>query len=352
MKPPQGEFSMSLREKLLSVRVEFLEDLRKALSVREVEELQVRYLGKKGVITSFLIELKQVPSEEKPHLGKLVNDLKQECVAHVEASLLRLEKEELQKRLAQETLDPTLPGRRPRCGKRHPIQQTLDEIVDILVHMGFSVRLGPDLDTDYYNFEGLNFPPDHPARDMQDTFYFTDDLLLRTHTSNVQVHALETLSPPVRIVAPGRCFRNEEISSRSHVFFHQIEGFYVDTNVSFTDLLSTMEIFLQKLFGKEAKTRFRPSYFPFVEPGMEVDVSCTSCHGKGCRLCKHTGWLEILGAGMIHPNVLQKANIDPEKYSGYAWGMGIERILLLRSGISDIRILTENDDRFLRQFPG
>ena len=217
--------------------------------------------------------------------------------------------------------------------------------------MGFSVQLGPDVDTDFYNFEGLNFALDHPARDMQDTFYLTTDLLLRTHTSNVQVHTMEKYEPPIRIIAPGRCFRNEDISARSHVFFHQVEGFYIDKGVTFADLFSTMDEFLEKLLGEKVETRYRPSYFPFVEPGLEVDVRCISCKGSGCRICKHTGWLEILGAGMVHPNVLKMGNIDPEKYSGYAWGMGIERLTMLLNDIRDIRLFTENDIRFLTQFP-
>jgi phenylalanyl-tRNA synthetase alpha chain len=217
--------------------------------------------------------------------------------------------------------------------------------------MGFSVQLGPDVDTDYYNFGGLNFAPDHPARDMQDTFYLAPAHLLRTHTSNVQVHIMETHAPPIRVIAPGRCFRNEDISARSHVFFHQVEGFYIDKHVTFADLFSTMDEFLAKLFGQKIQTRYRPSYFPFVEPGMEVDIRCISCQGVGCRLCKQTGWLEILGTGLIHPNVLKKGKIDPEVYSGYAWGMGIERITMLLHDIRDIRLFTENDLRFLEQFP-
>ena len=235
-------------------------------------------------------------------------------------------------------------------GRGHPVIETMHRAVDILIGMGFSVRLGPDVDTDYYNFEGLNFAKDHPARDMQDTFYVSTDLLLRTHTSNVQVHTMETHTPPIRIVAPGRCFRNETISARSHVFFHQIEGIYIDRHVTFSDLLATMDEFWSKLFGEKVQTRFRPSYFPFTEPGLEVDVRCTACKGSGCRLCKHSGWLEVCGAGMVHPNVLKKGNIDPEVYSGYAWGMGIERLAILQHGIPDIRYFTQNDVRFLHQF--
>jgi len=262
-----------------------------------------------------------------------------------------LKEEERKTSFQKEWIDISLPGRRSFLGRIHPIQQVMQKILDIFIGMGFSVQLGPDVDTDYYNFEGLNFAEDHPARDMLDTFYLGRGLLLRTHTSNVQVHAMEDFSPPLRIVAPGRVFRNEDISARSHVFFHQIEGFYVDKNVSFADLFATMNEFLKKLFGESVVSRFRPSYFPFVEPGMEVDIRCTACKGSGCRICKQTGWLEILGCGMVHPNVLRKGNIDPEIYSGYAWGMGIERQAMLHYDIPDIRLFTENDLRFLSQFP-
>jgi phenylalanyl-tRNA synthetase alpha chain len=217
--------------------------------------------------------------------------------------------------------------------------------------MGFSVQLGPDIDSDYYNFEGLNFPPEHPARDMQDTFYLTPQMLLRTQTTNIQLRTMESQKPPIRIIAPGKVYRNETITARSHVFFHQVDALYIDKGVTFADLLATLHEFLSRLFHQEVETRFRPSYFPFVEPGMEVDVRCLSCGGTGCMLCKYSGWLEVAGAGMVHPEVLKNGGIDPEVYSGYAWGMGVERIILLRHGVRDIRLFTENDMRFLEQFP-
>jgi phenylalanyl-tRNA synthetase alpha chain len=230
------------------------------------------------------------------------------------------------------------------------VTKMMDKMIEVLISMGFSVQYGPDLESDYYNFEALNFEPDHPARDMQDTFYVSEDKLLRTHTSNVQGRVIEKYNPPIRVVAPGRCFRNETVSARSHVFFHQIEGFYIDENVTFADLLATMDEFWSKVFQQKIKTRYRPSYFPFVEPGMEGDISCIICEGKGCRICKNSGWLEVFGAGMIHPNVLKAGNVDPEKYSGYAWGLGIERLAMLYYGIKDIRLFTQNDMRFLSQF--
>ncbi len=341
----------SFHEQIGELRSHFMNELKEAVHSKDLENLKTKYLGKKGPIQALMISLKDCTPEERPQFGKVINDLKEELVSHCENSLARLKKEELGNRLQNEWIDITLPGRRRPLGKLHPITTAMNRILDIFIGMGFSVQLGPDVDTDYYNFEGLNFAPDHPARDMQDTFYLTTDLLLRTHTSNVQVHAMEKHSLPIRIVAPGRCFRNEDISARSHVFFHQIEGFYIDRNVTFADLFSTMDEFLAKLLGEKVKTRYRPSYFPFVEPGLEVDVHCISCKGTGCRICKHTGWLEILGAGMVHPNVLKMGNIDPEQFSGYAWGMGIERLTMLLNDIRDIRLFTENDIRFLEQFP-
>ena len=340
----------SLHDQIGELRSRFMEDLKEATHSKDLENLKIKYLGKKGPIQALMLELKHCSPAERPQLGKIINDLKEELSSHCEHSLARVQQAEQTEKLKTEWLDATLPGRRRSPGHLHPITQVLDRVVGILTDMGFSIQLGPDVDTDYYNFEGLNFAPDHPARDMQDTFYLPP-FLLRTHTSNVQVHTMENFAPPIRIIAPGRCFRNEDISARSHVFFHQVEGFYVDKHVTFADLFSTMDEFLSKLFGAKIETRYRPSYFPFVEPGLEVDVRCISCRGAGCRLCKHTGWLEILGAGMIHPNVLKKGNIDPEHYSGYAWGMGIERLTMLFHDIRDIRLFTENDIRFLAQFP-
>lgn len=342
---------MSLSQQIEELRCRFLEELQVTLTVKDIELLKVKYLGKKGPITSLMMELKNCPEGDRPHLGKWINDLKEELTLHCESSLARVKAEELTEQFSREWLDSTLPGRKAPLGREHPVQQMLQKVLDILIGMGFSIQYGPDVDTDYYNFEGLNFAKDHPARDMQDTFYLSEEWLLRTHTSNVQVHVMEENKPPIRIIAPGRCFRNENISARSHVFFHQVEGVYIDKGVTFADLLATMEEFISKLLGEKAEVRFRPSYFPFVEPGLEVDVRCTRCRGAGCRICKHTGWLEILGAGMVHPKVLEKGNIDPEVYTGYAWGLGIERLAILFFDIPDIRMFTENDMRFLEQFP-
>jgi phenylalanyl-tRNA synthetase alpha chain len=339
-----------MEEKIHLIRAEFQEQINKVLSTKDVEQLMVKYLGKKGPIQDLMPLLRHCEESQRPLIGKQINTLKEEIQTLCEKALESLSKIELQKQIEQEKLDITLPGRRRFHGKTHPIYLLQENIINILSSMGFSVQYGPDIDSDYYNYEGLNFPPDHPARDMQDTLYIKEDLLLRSHTSNTQLRIMETNKPPIRVIAPGTVYRNETISARSHVFFHQIEGFYIDKKVSFADLFATMEEFFSKLFHTQVKTRFRPSYFPFVEPGVEVDIHCMACKGEGCRLCKHTGWLEVAGAGMIHPEVLKNGGIDPEEYSGYAWGMGLERLAMLMYGVKDIRLFTENDLRFLAQF--
>lgn len=339
-----------MRQKIEQLKNEFDSELQAAASTVDLENVKVKYLGKKGPIQDLMKSLKEVAAEDRPATGKVINDLKEHIAAAIEVMQVQLIAKEDTSRLIQEKLDVSLPGRREYAGRKHIINQVLDEILDILISMGFSVQLGPDIDTDYYNFEALNFASDHPARDMQDTFYISPSILLRTHTSNVQVRVMEANQPPIRIIAPGKVYRNETITARSHVFFQQVEGIYIDKDVSFADLQVTMTEFLSKLFQTEVETRFRPSYFPFVEPGMEVDLRCLTCKGAGCPLCKHTGWLEIAGAGMVHPAVLKNANIDPEVYSGFAWGMGVERLVLLKHGVKDIRMFTENDLRFLNQF--
>ncbi len=333
-----------------TIRTQFATELKAVQTVKDVEALKVRYLGKKGLVAEQMKRLKDVSDEERPQYGKKVNDLRLEIEGALEKKLHSLESDELAKRLEAEHIDITLPGRSRFVGAAHPVTHGMEEMLKIFSDLGFSIQVGPEVDTDYYNFEVLNFPPDHPARDMQDTFYIEPGMLLRTHTSTIQARFLEQSVPPVRIVCPGRCFRNETISSRSHVFFHQIEGLCVDVGISMQDLVWTLTEFVQRLFGRDVSVRFRPSYFPFVEPGLELDISCFLCSGKGCALCKKTGWLEILGAGMIHPQVLKNVGIDPEKYTGFAWGMGIERSVMLRSGMKDIRELSENDMRFLKQF--
>lgn len=341
---------MSLKTKINSLKATFLDELKSVKTSKEIEDLKVQYLGRKGPIQALMVELKNCTPEERPVFGMLINDLKNEISAHIEATFQSISSEEQTKLFQEQKIDVTLPGRKTYFGDFHPVTKILNKMLDVFINMGFSVQYGPDLDSDYYNFGALNFEKDHPARDMQDTFYVSKDKLMRTQTSNVQGRLMEKFSPPIRAVSPGRCFRNETVSSRSHVFFHQLEVFYIDENVTFADLFSTLEEFWSKVFEKKLKMRYRPSYFPFVEPGLETDISCFICNGKGCRVCKNSGWLEVGGAGMIHPNVLKAGNVDPEKYSGYAAGLGIERTVMQYFGINDIRLFTENDMRFLKQF--
>lgn len=332
------------------LRQQFKQELNQVKDSKDVEQLKIRYLGKKGPLQNLMMQLREIPSDRRPLVGKQINDLKLEFEELSHQALTGYKEAELAHQIASEKIDITLPGRRQHVGKAHPLTQLMQEIIDILRGMGFSVQYGPDIDTDWYNYEGLNFPPDHPAREMQDTFYIDTNRLLRSHTSNTQLRVMEKTTPPIRVIAPGTVYRNENISSRSHVFFHQVEGLYVDRDVSFADLFSTMQEFWNNLLKRDVETRFRPSYFPFVEPGLEIDIRCTQCEGKGCRLCKHSGWLEVCGAGMVHPEVLRNGGIDPEVYSGYAWGMGVERLAMLRYDINDIRLFAENDLRFLSQF--
>ncbi len=339
-----------MKQKIENLKKSFLSEIETIEQTKDLEELRIKYLGKKSPIQGLMQELRTCNSEERPEMGKLINTLKQEVSREINTHFETLEAKELSLRLSEEKVDITLPGRKSFLGKKHPLSQMLDEVIDILIGMGFSVQESPELESEYYNYGGLNYPPDHPARDMQDTFYITPDILLRSHTTSIQQHMMENSVPPIRILAPGKCYRNETITARSHVFFHQVDVLYVDKDVTFSDLLATKEEFYTKIFKQKIEMRVRPSYFPFVEPGMEVDIKCTSCGGSGCVLCKHTGWLEVAGAGMVHPNVLKAGGIDPEIYSGYAWGGGIERLFMLRHGISDIRLFTENDTRFLTQF--
>ena len=340
-----------MKEKIEHLKTQFTSSIQKATSVLELENVKVEYLGKKGSIQELMQSLRTVSSDERPVIGRLVNDLKvyiEETIAKSQAEL-QIKEDEI--RIQNEVIDVTLPGRKKAIGRKHLVMQVMDEMISIFSSMGFSVQTGPQIDTEYYNFDVLNMPHDHSARDMQDTFFIAPGVLLRTHTSNVQGRVMESTKPPIRIISPGKAFRNEDISARSHVFFHQIEGLYIDENVTFQDLIYTLKEFAIRFFGPQVQLRFRPSYFPFVEPGTEVDIQCLVCEGKGCTLCKQSGWLEILGAGMVHPQVLLNVGIDPEKYQGYAWGMGIERACMLKYGIDDIRLFSENDLRFCEQFP-
>nr|WP_316358090.1 phenylalanine--tRNA ligase subunit alpha [Candidatus Neptunochlamydia sp. REUL1] len=339
-----------MKQKIEALKKSFKSEIENATVAKDLEQIRIKYLGKKSPIQALMQDLRDCSPEERPEMGKLINTLKQEVSVEIDTHHETLQSKELSLRLIEEKVDVTLPGRRSNLGGMHPLSQMLIEVTEILIGMGFSVQECPEIETEYYNYGGLNYPPDHPARDMQDTFYITPDILLRSHTTSIQQHMMENVQPPIRILSPGKCYRNETITSRSHVFFHQVDVLYIDKDVAFSDLLATKEEFYTKIFKQKIDLRVRPSYFPFVEPGMEVDIKCTSCAGSGCVLCKHTGWLEVAGAGMIHPNVLKEGGIDPEVYSGYAWGGGIERLFMLRHGISDIRLFTENDVRFLSQF--
>lgn len=339
-----------MKEKISQLQESFKAEIKTITSSKDLEQLKVKYLGKKGPVQALMASLKDCIIEERPLAGKMINELKEEISGQIDLVYQTFSRSEQEHQLRDEQEDLTLPGRRRHLGRAHPVNQMMEEVLGILIHMGFSIQSSPEIESEYYNYGGLNYPEDHPARDMQDTFYLSKELLLRSHTTAIQQRIMESHEPPIRIAAYGKCYRNETITARSHVLFHQIDGLYIDKGVSFADLLATQKELYSKIFQREVELRVRPSYFPFVEPGMEIDVLCTSCDGKGCRLCKSTGWLEVVGAGMVHPEVLKAGGLDPEVYSGFAWGGGIERLFMLRHGISDIRLFTENDMRFLQQF--
>ncbi|MCW0481572.1 phenylalanine--tRNA ligase subunit alpha [Gaoshiqia sediminis] len=328
-----------LKEELESVSVSALE---------QVEELRIKYISKKGLLNQLFADFKNVPADQKKAVGQAINELKEFALQKINELKESFENADQQ----AGSDDLTMPAEPMRPGTRHPLSIVRNEIIEIFARLGFTVAEGPEIEDDWHVFSALNFPPEHPARDMQDTFFIqkNPDVLLRTHTSSVQVRVMEKTQPPIRAIFPGRVFRNEAISARAHCIFHQIEGLYVDENVSFADLKQTLLYFSRELFGEKTQIRLRPSYFPFTEPSAEMDVSCSICGGKGCNVCKYTGWLEILGCGMVDPNVLDLCGIDSKKYTGFAFGMGIERIAMLKFGIKDIRHFFENDVRFLRQF--
>jgi phenylalanyl-tRNA synthetase alpha chain len=336
-----------MKNQIEEVKSKFLSEILSVEDEKQLEELRVKYLGRRGIIQSLFDKLREVPKEEKPELGKLLNELKELAQGKYNEKKLEIERK---KAKVESVVDLTIPGRLKYTGRKHPLTQTLEEIKKIFIGMGFEVASGPEIEDDYHNFEALNIPPEHPARDMQDTFFIEDKIILRTHTSPVQIRVMESRKPPVRIIAPGRVYRNEAISARSYCLFHQVEGLYVDEGVSFAELKGTLLAFAKQMFGSDVKLRFRPSFFPFTEPSAEVDVSCFICGGRGCRVCKYGGWLEILGCGMVDPNVFKFVGYDTEKYTGYAFGMGVERIAMLKYGIDDIRLFYENDFRFLDQF--
>ena len=339
-----------MKEQLEQIRLEAKKALELCEDPKALEELRIRYLGKKGELTAILKQMGKLSAEERPVIGQLANQVRAEIENDLNEAAEHIHQHLLEKKLASETSDVTLPGTPCPTGKEHPLNIVLNEVEDIFLGMGFSIAEGPEVETDYYNFEALNLPKDHPARDTQDTFYITENVLLRTQTSPVQVRVMEKQQPPIRIIAPGRVYRSDAVDATHSPLFHQIEGLVVDKGITMADLKGTLEIFIKRLYGEDSVVRFRPHHFPFTEPSAEMDIQCFNCHGEGCPMCKNEGWIEILGCGMVHPKVLSNCNIDPEEYSGFAFGIGLERIVMRRFAINDLRLLYENDLRFLDQF--
>ncbi len=339
-----------MKTQLESIRAAALAAIAEAEDGKAVEELRVKYLGKKGEITAILKQMGSLSAEERPVMGQLANEVRAAIESAIAEAAEKMKAQALEAQLKAETLDITMPAKKKAVGSLHPINRVANDLIDIFQSMGFDVVDGPEVETDYYNFEALNVPADHPARDMQDTFFLNPTLLLRSQTSATQIRTMENRQPPIKMVCPGRVFRADEVDATHSPVFHQMEGLVVDKGITMCDLKGVLEQFAHEIYGPETKVKFRPSFFPFTEPSVEVDVSCSECGGKGCRVCKGSGWIEILGAGMVHPNVLRGCGIDPEVYSGFAFGVGIDRLAITRYKISDIRLLFENDVRFLEQF--
>lgn len=340
----------TMKEKLAAIRSAAMSSLENSKMLSELEELRIRYLGKKGELTSVMKGMGGLSAEERPVIGQLANEVRSKIESALEEKKAALEKAAADIKIKKETIDVTMPGNKQKKGKRHPLTTVLDDLKDIFTGMGFTIVEGPEVELDYYNFEALNIPKDHPARDTQDTFYINDNVVLRSQTSPVQVRVMEKQKPPIRIISAGRVYRSDAVDATHSPVFHQIEGLVIDKGITMADLKGTLEVFVKKLYGEETRLRFRPHHFPFTEPSAEVDISCFNCGGKGCRICKGEGWIEILGCGMVHPKVLKNCGIDPEEYSGFAFGIGLERITMFRYGIDDLRLYFENDVRFLEQF--
>ena len=339
-----------MQEQLKAIRDHVIEELKSAKDTSALEQIRIRVLGKKGELTALLRGMGQLPAEERPKMGQIVNETRQELESAIDSAAQALREREKAMRLQREAIDVTVPGPDRVAGSLHPMNIVLSDLLDIFVGMGFEAVEGPEIEYDHYNFELLNVPKNHPARDAQDTFYVDDNVVLRSQTSPVQARIMTTRKPPIRIVSPGRVYRADEVDATHSPVFHQIEGLVIDENISIADLKGTLDTFARRLYGEGVTTRFRPSFFPFTEPSAEVDLTCASCAGKGCRMCKGTGWIEVLGAGMVNPKVLDMCGIDSKKYSGFAFGMGIERLTILKYNVPDMRYLYENDLRFLRQF--
>lgn len=339
-----------MKEKLQSIKEKALAQISAAEHLEALNDVRVAILGKKGELTSVLKSMKEVAPEDRPKVGQMVNEARAEIEKVLEEKKVAFEKKVREEKMKAETIDVTLPAKKPMVGHRHPNTIALEEIERIFVGMGYEVVEGPEVEYDYYNFEALNIPANHPAKDEQDTFYINKDIVLRTQTSSTQVHELEKGKLPIRMIAPGRVYRSDEVDATHSPTFHQVEGLVVDKNVTFADLKGTLQQFAKEIFGEDTKVKFRPHHFPFTEPSAEMDVSCFKCGGKGCRFCKGEGWIEILGCGMVHPHVLEMSGVNPEEYVGFAFGVGLERIALLKYEIDDMRLLYENDVRFLKQF--
>ncbi|MDP4093663.1 MAG: phenylalanine--tRNA ligase subunit alpha [Bacillota bacterium] len=339
-----------MRDQLNNIKTQAENELSAVTAIQELENLRVKFLGKKGELTSVLRGMGSLSAEERPVIGQLANEVREFLENKIEEAKKRLVNSERNKKLADEVIDVTIPGKRKILGTKHPLSIVIDEITEIFLGMGYEIAEGPEVEKDYYNFEALNIPKNHPARDVQDTFYINENVVLRSQTSPVQIRTMQSKKPPIKIICPGRVYRSDAVDATHSPIFHQIEGLVVDKGVTMGDLVGTLEIFAKGLFGENSKIRLRPHHFPFTEPSAEVDVSCWACGGTGCRVCKNEGWIEILGAGMVHPKVLEECGIDPDVYSGFAFGIGAERTAMGRFNIDDLRLLYENDLRFLRQF--
>ena len=339
-----------MKQALEKIELAAREELSKIADPAELEALRIKFLGKKSELSAIMKQMAGLSAEERPVIGQLANRIRTDIEEAVSEKAAQLKAEASERKLREERIDVTLPGKAPKLGKLHPMDAVMREVEDIFIGMGFDIAEGPEVEYDYYNFEALNLPPDHPARDMQDTFYITDNILLRTQTSPVQIHVMENQKPPIRIISPGRVYRSDAVDATHSPIFHQIEGLVVDKGITMANLVGTLDMLMKRLYGEECRIRLRPHHFPFTEPSAEVDVLCFNCGGKGCSMCKGEGYVELLGAGMVHPKVLRNCGIDPEVYSGFAFGLGLERIVMRKYGINDMRLLYENDLRFLEQF--
>lgn len=339
-----------MKQQLIRIEEIAKTELSACSDIKELENLKIKFLGKKGELTAILKQMGSLSAEERPVIGQIANKVRTDIEEAVTERLNKLKSELAAQKLKSETLDVTLPGKLPAAGRLHPLNVVLNEVKEIFTGMGFDIVDGPEVETDYYCFEALNMPKEHPARDTQDTFYINDNVILRTQTSSVQIRTMETMKPPIRIISPGKVYRSDEVDATHSPIFNQVEGLVIDKGVTMADLIGTLDLLMKRLYGDDCKIRLRPHHFPYTEPSAEVDVMCFACHGEGCRLCKQEGYIELLGAGMVHPQVLRNCGIDPEVYSGFAFGVGIERLAMRRFGINDMRLLYENDVRFLEQF--